>query len=246
MGLQNQFERTGNWLFRFRSYVPLVLLLPFLVKMTRYQFPWASRDLHEVVHWICIAVTTSGLIIRFTVAGYAPDGTSGRNTREQIARSLNTTGLYSLVRHPLYLGNFLMWAGIPLFCLDPWLMLVFGLAFCVYYERIMFAEEQFLRRQFGEAYQEWAAQTPAFFPRFSGWIPSNRSFSWRRACRQEYTSFFLAVQAMVAVELLEHWAVDHRFVFETPWIIFSTVGLIVYLAVRFLKKRTGILATMDT
>ena len=32
--------------------------------------------------------------------------TSGRNTHDQVADSLNTSGIYSIVRHPLYVGNF--------------------------------------------------------------------------------------------------------------------------------------------
>ncbi len=246
MGLRRELEVSGNWLFRFRSYVPLVLLLPFLIKMTSYQFPNGSSELHSVMHAICILVTFSGLAIRFLVAGYSPDGTSGRNTKEQVACRLNTSGLYSIVRHPLYLGNFLMWAGIPLFCLDAWLMLDFCLGFWIYYERIMYAEEQFLREKFGQDFVDWARHIPALLPRFSNWTPPDRAFSWRRALRQEYTSFFLAVQAMVAVELLEHWAVDHQFLFEAQWIVFSAIGTLIYIVLRIFKKHTSLLATAET
>ncbi|MGB8874133.1 MAG: hypothetical protein WCC75_12145, partial [Desulfobaccales bacterium] len=44
--------------------------------------------------------------------GLPPRGTSGRNTQGQVAETLNTTGIYSLVRNPLYLGNFLIWLGL--------------------------------------------------------------------------------------------------------------------------------------
>ncbi|MGC9453013.1 MAG: methyltransferase family protein, partial [Oceanipulchritudo sp.] len=51
-------------------------------------------------------------------------GTSGRNTKQQVAYSLNTTGFYSVVRNPLYLGNFFMYLGIALFTHHWWLVLV--------------------------------------------------------------------------------------------------------------------------
>ena len=35
--------------------------------------------------------------------------TSGKNTAKQIAESLNTSGIYSVLRNPLYLANFLNW-----------------------------------------------------------------------------------------------------------------------------------------
>lgn len=238
MALMRELEISGNKLFKHRSLVPLVMLVPFLIKMNSYHFPLKSHALHELMHLACAGVTFAGLGIRIFVAGHAPDGTSGRNTKEQRAARLNTTGLYSVQRHPLYLGNFLMWAGIPMFCADMWLMLVYALAFWLYYERIMYAEECFLRTRFGLQFTEWAARTPAFLPDFRQWVRPDLRFSWRRALRQEYTSLFLAVQALTAVELLEHWQVDHRLVFETEWIIFSVIGLTLYVVVRFIKKRT--------
>ena len=42
-----------------------------------------------------------------------------------------------------------------------WLPVIYSLAFWIYYERIMFAEEAFLRQKFGETYRRWAATTPS-------------------------------------------------------------------------------------
>ena len=73
--------------------------------------------------------------------------TSGRNTSEgQVADTINQTGMYSMVRHPLYVGNFIMWLGIALFTASIWFVLLFIAVYWLYYERIMYAEEQFMRR----------------------------------------------------------------------------------------------------
>ena len=50
--------------------------------------------------------------------------TSGRSTKEQVADALNTKGIYSTVRHPLYLGNYFMWIGIVMFTYNIWFVLV--------------------------------------------------------------------------------------------------------------------------
>jgi protein-S-isoprenylcysteine O-methyltransferase Ste14 len=71
------------------------------------------------------------------------------------------TGAYSIARHPIYFGNFFIGLGFALYCASFWVVAVFVLLFWVYYERIMFAEEEFLRRTFGKAYESWAARTPA-------------------------------------------------------------------------------------
>ena len=53
-----------------------------------------------------------GFLFRAWAIGTTPAGTSGRNTKEQVAEVLNSTGIYSIVRHPLYVGNYFMWIGI--------------------------------------------------------------------------------------------------------------------------------------
>ncbi len=69
-----------------------------------------------------IIIGMLGQGIRIWVAGFAPKDTSGRNTKEQKASVLNHTGLYSLCRNPLYLGNFLMMLA-PCILLGNWLFM---------------------------------------------------------------------------------------------------------------------------
>ncbi|MEZ4871590.1 MAG: hypothetical protein R2827_04940 [Bdellovibrionales bacterium] len=61
----------------------------------------------------------------------------------------------------------------------------------MYYERIMFAEEQFLRNKFGkEEYDNWSATTPAILPKWSQFKPSQYNvFDWKDTLRREYLGF---------------------------------------------------------
>lgn len=49
--------------------------------------------------------------------------------------------MYSIVRNPLYFGNLLIAIGLALLPGVWWLLLIVGLAFFIYYERIIAAEE---------------------------------------------------------------------------------------------------------
>ena len=99
---------------------------------------------------ISVFLSSLGFLILFYTIGTTPKGTSGRNRKEQIADSLNSTGIYSTVRHPLYLGNYLVWIGIAIFSYNIYFIVIMSLLFWVYYKRIMFAEERFLERKFSE------------------------------------------------------------------------------------------------
>ena len=241
MTLRDELEASGTWLFRRRSFVPLVFLVPLLVEMRNYHRPMHCQSLQVTWEFCCLAVSLVGLAARIITVGQRPAGTSGRNTDRQIADDLNTTGMYSIVRHPLYLGNFLMWLGIAISCLDWRLLLIFLLGFWLYYERIMLAEEKFLREKFGRQFDEWAAVTPAFIPRLSRWKRSSLPFSLRTVLRQEYTTFFLLPTAFVALEFVEHWVVERQFAVEPHWAALGIVGAIAYCALRAIKKTTHIL-----
>ena len=109
---------------------------------------------------MCWAVGVLGVVIRAKTIGHVPPGTSGRNTAEgQVAESLNTRGMYSLVRHPLYLGNYFMWMALVLATGRLDFALLVTLAYMMYYLRIAMAEEAFLAGKFA-TYSDWAAVRP--------------------------------------------------------------------------------------
>src|SRR5438132_991783 len=113
MPLKEELQQQGDWLFRWRSYVPLALVPVLLAAIVTEEPPVRS----PADRWwmlFCLGVSLVGLGIRVLTVGFVPRGTSGRNTRRQMARQLNSTGMYSVVRHPLYLGNMVIWLGIAM------------------------------------------------------------------------------------------------------------------------------------
>ena len=107
-------------------------------------------------------------------------------------RVLNTKGIYSLVRHPLYSGNYFMWLGIMVYVSNVWFVVVCSLIHWLY-ERIMFAEEAFLRGKFGQAYLDWSVGVP-FWPRSLRWTAPDVQFSLRNVLKREY-NFGFAISA---------------------------------------------------
>ena len=100
MKLNDHFEKSGNWLFRWRSYLPLLLLGLSLASLRDFKYPGGSHVWDLVWELGSSVVGFLGVALRAYAVGCAPHRTSGRNAREQIADSLNTTGPYSVVRHP--------------------------------------------------------------------------------------------------------------------------------------------------
>ena len=149
---------------------------------------------------------------------------------------MNTTGIYSIVRHPLYLGNFVIWVGIVLFTRSILLAAFCFLAFFIYYERIIIAEETFLSQKFGEAFAQWAEKTPMFIPRFKLWCRPAYPFSWRVVLTREYPGFFAITAAFTAIEILGDRFYEGKWQLDWLWAAIFCVGLVVFVTLRTLKK----------
>jgi protein-S-isoprenylcysteine O-methyltransferase Ste14 len=78
---------------------------------------------------------------------------------------LITTGPYSLVRNPIYLGMFGMLVATGLAVGRWWTLLTGAAVFLAGTEIRIRAEEKLLRETFGAAFAEYAKRVPAFFPR---------------------------------------------------------------------------------
>jgi protein-S-isoprenylcysteine O-methyltransferase Ste14 len=241
MALIEEFQQQGNWLFRWRSYLPLAFLAFIATAFVNFDWPFKSYLLHEYVEFTSLGISVIGLLIRVATVGHTPARTSGRNTKGQIAAQLNTSGMYSMLRHPLYLGNYLIGLGISLVLFVWWLPVIYSLMFWLYYERIMFAEEAFLSQQFGDEFQKWAANTPAFIPRIRNWRRPKLEFSWPNALRREYTGFMVVVIGHTGIEIAEHLVMDRRLVWEPFWVALLFGGTAIYFVLRFLKRKTTLL-----
>jgi protein-S-isoprenylcysteine O-methyltransferase Ste14 len=239
--LHKEMPALGRWLFRWRSYLPIFLLVFIIPAFWNFQYLRSSHFADLVWEGFCFLVGFTGLSIRCLVVGYAPRGTSGRNTNKQIADSLNTTGMYCLIRNPLYLGNLFMWSAPLLMLHHGWLYAVCVLAFILYYERIIAAEEEFLAEKFGETYKKWAAATPMMIPRKLKWQQPALPFSWRAVLRHEYHSCYGLIMAMSAIEFVGDIVINGAVKIDPVWGIIFSVCTISYLIIRFLVKCTSVL-----
>jgi protein-S-isoprenylcysteine O-methyltransferase Ste14 len=239
MALVHEFEQSGNWLFKRRGWLPLLFLLPALMHL------WLAGP--DKLHYqpgrefIYLGVGLLGLLIRAVTIGRTPRGTSGRNVNRQKAAELNTSGIYSVVRHPLYLGNYFMWIA-PVFLLNSaWFFIIFSLVYWIYYERIMFAEEQFLRNKFGEQYDLWSAKTNAFLPSFKNYRKSDLEFSFRNVLKREYHGLTNMIIIFAFVDLARHYFTDGSVSFSPLWLWSLTAAACIWITIRVLVKTTDLL-----
>ena len=239
--LHREFERSGARFFRYRSFLPLLLLPLVVADLLDFRYVGGSHLKTELWQLFGFLVALTGLGVRAFTGATVPAGTSSSNTACQVADALNTTGMYSVVRHPLYLGNYLMWLGFLLAFLSWWMVLLVTCGFALYYERIMFAEEAFLRQKYGTSFDDWAAVTPAFLPRWRRWRPASLSFSWRAVLRREYSGFLGVSFAFFVSDVIGDSGVQGRLAYDRHWAVLLGFALVASVVLRTLRRHTKVL-----
>ena len=245
MALLEEFEKRGNWLFRYRGILPLVILVAgmvfYLWTVLKPELFFLNGTAIEAYYiYICLFVSLLGFAFRVYTMGHTPKNTSGGNVKKQVAGKLNTSGSYSMVRHPLYVGNFFMWLGPTLLTGHIWFILVMCLFYWIYYERIMFAEEQFLRKKFGDPYVEWAEHVPAFVPRFGRFERPDLPFSWKKVLKKEKNAFAALFLIFFLFDVAGQIVLNERNFnyFIAGGVLFSALS---YIVIKLLKNQTGLL-----
>lgn len=240
--MQKALASFGGWLFRYRGQLPLPVVALLFYLAARMPPPGTVSG--WLRHWdvLCLAISLLGQWMRIQTVGFVPPGTSGRNTRDQLANFLNTTGMYAIVRHPLYVANFLLALGCVLYVQSVPFLIAFLVLFAAYYHCIMLAEEQFLMEKFGGAYHDWAARTPRFIPNPFRWTPPSEKFSLRLTIRREGITLLAMLLTFCLLEILQGAAVSGGLNWEPHWIIGLFAIVAVFALHRFLRKKTDWLA----
>lgn len=245
MALIHSFEKSGNFLFKYRGHFPMALFILAVPVLYFTDYSFLSPTLYYILTAFAILVAIAGFTIRAIAIGTAQKNTSGRNRDKQIADALNTTGIYSTVRHPLYVGNYLMWIGIVIYSFNIWFVVLTSLLFWIYYERIMFAEERFLEKKFGKQYLNWSLEVPAFVPSFKNYKKNVVPFSIKTILRREYSGVTATILSFLFVDILRDTFILGEFHFQWHYVIIAAIGILISLVLRSLKHYTQVLHEED-
>ncbi|HTV67470.1 MAG TPA: isoprenylcysteine carboxylmethyltransferase family protein [Rhizobiaceae bacterium] len=117
---------------------------------------------------------------------------------------LVTSGPYSLTRNPLYFCSMLGAAGIGL--MQGSVIVALALAALTYAIFAITAakEADYLRTVFGARYDAYAAETPMFWPKLSGYRDAPEIAFSPRALRRTFLDGLVFLAAFPAIEAIEH------------------------------------------
>lgn len=245
MVLDNLKKSKGDIFFKYRGQFPILiffLALPFL-----YYMHDVKVIIKNAFNCLSLFFIILGFLIRFYAIGTTPKGTSGRNRKYQIANSLNSTGIYSIIRHPLYLGNYLIWLAISLFTYNLFFVIIVSFIFWFFYYNIIKTEEIFLEKKFNKEYIDWVNKTPRFFRfnLFQNYKSTNLRFSLKSILRREYSGLLSAVISFVYIDIIRQLFLTNNLEINQVLLIIFIIIVLLSLILKILKTYTRILEEKD-
>ncbi|PYV14338.1 MAG: isoprenylcysteine carboxylmethyltransferase family protein [Acidobacteria bacterium] len=175
------------WAARWRVPLGFALGVAFLV--------WSRPGMLLLVAGGLVALV--GLLVRGAAAGYLEKG-----------RTLATAGPYRFTRNPLYLGSFIIGAGLAVAGGSWPLAGAFLALYIAVYAPVMQREQATLGSQFGERFERYASSVPLFFPSLSKrgtGLAVHEGFRWERYRKnREYEAAlgYALVMLFLAVKML--------------------------------------------
>jgi protein-S-isoprenylcysteine O-methyltransferase Ste14 len=240
MKLLDQLVQDGDRLFRGRSYLPLLMVPVFIAGVMTTASPFSTRAAERAWEYLSVAVALAGLGLRVLTVGSAPCGTSERSTTDPRASQLRTTGVYSIIRHPLYVANALMALGLSLFPGVWYLPVILVLATWLYYERIAIREEAFLAGRFGAEFEDWSSRVAAGLPSFASYQPSVHAYSWKKVLRHEFHGLLVIAAGAFVLDAAQESLRARAWRVDAPWAWFFAASAVLFVIFAALKRGTRV------
>ena len=84
---------------------------------------------------------------------------------------------------------------------------------------------------------------PSSCPKFKNWRPPSLPFSLKSAINREYGTFFAIIVTFTVLELLAGLFNYGKLMIDAIWVKLFIFSGVLYLTIRYLKKKTKVLAT---
>ncbi len=223
--------RTGKFLFKYRSFTPVPLII-FIVLFFR-PMTHPKYDLQIILVGFFLMVL--GEVIRVFSVGFSFPGTSGRENFLR-AENLNISGIYSIVRNPLYVGNIFIYTGILITYSNIYALLVFDLILILQYYFIIKSEENFLFDTYGSEYIKYKDSVNSIIPNFRNYCKPENPFDKVKVILKENDSVFNSFVIFGTLLLYKEYIAAGNIVNKKLYFIYFGILIILYIFIKLLKK----------
>jgi len=182
-------QKFRDWYFSRRG----LILIPFFAVLAVCFWNESKKDI--MVLTLGFMASCLGSLIRVWSMRYIGKYARKRNlTVKEIA----TTGVYAILRNPLYVGNMFIVSGFCIISGLLWYLPILLVILIVHYNIVVRCEENFLVEKFGDEYLQYKKDVPRWLPNFAG--PKHFELakqSWKDAFMQEARGIIIGIFGII-------------------------------------------------
>ncbi len=224
--------KSGDFLFKYRSFTPIPLIIIVFI----FFKPQINPENNVLLLIAGLFVMSSGEFIRVISVGFSFTGTSGRENFLR-ADSLNVSGIYSVVRNPLYIGNLLIYSGLLILYSNIYAHIFFDIFMIVQYYFIILSEQDFLQNTYGIEYSEYKKNVNSILPKFGNYMKPENKFDRMKVIFKENDSVFNALIIFGIIILYKGYIYSGNVFHGRSFSIYFGVLIVSYILIKLLKKR---------
>ncbi len=161
---RNALTTKWSWIEVCTAGDPLIFYPATYIFATRYVIPSELSVASLIGPIIGALLALGGLIITFWSVYCFPKVSGGHYIEKD--HQIITTGPYRFIRHPIYLGVFLIWFSLAIAFLNLVMFLITVLYVIPIYILYMKSEEAMLLKELGDDYKDYHERVGMLIPRF--------------------------------------------------------------------------------
>ncbi|MFI5453318.1 methyltransferase family protein [Pedobacter sp. UC225_61] len=230
----------GNFFFKYRNFLFIFLYLALFIPSPQL-FKESTFGPNYYLYPLIIGlfITILGQLIRGIAIALAYIVRGGKD-KNVYADHLVVEGFFNHCRNPLYVGNILMLVGVGILINSLLFIIIFIPLFLFIYQAIVFAEENFLRKKFGEQFNAYCARVNRWWINFNGLgkTINNMAFNGKRWLIKEYNTQTVWLAGIIIILLFYYPQLTQgdEELRNKIGIAAAIVLAIYYLSIRYLKK----------
>jgi protein-S-isoprenylcysteine O-methyltransferase Ste14 len=185
-----------------------IVLLVIILSVVLFMFPSFYPKSLIIDYWLDFlgySLILKGVVLRMAARGH-------KRAHSQRGAGLVTSGLYGVVRNPMYLGSFVIGSGFVLLVWPWWTLPIFGAVFYLRFNRQMVKEEAYLKEVFKENYMNYYQIVRRVWPSWKSLmtISMREAFAWSELWSTKEKRLLLALPVLaIALETMQEWVVYH-------------------------------------
>jgi len=157
-------------------------ILSFIIILTGfiYLFPRcypASLLVDNIMDVLGVMFLLKGTLLRMISRGH-------KKFYSEKGDALVTSGIYSVIRNPMYLGSFYTGVGFVFIVWPWWAVIIFAYLFYLRFRVQILKEEEHLEKLFGAEYLKYCKDVPRIFPSIKKFnkVKLKDIINWKEAC----------------------------------------------------------------